>query len=466
MRSVIPRWRAICLLAGRRRPASLRREVRARAGACGRLHGRASKPGRRGRRPSAGSRPPRRRPRPGPAPVAEGGQHHHLDAGGASAGGGRLDPPCPAWTGPSGRRRAGAADQGQGLVAVGGRPHDLDVLAGLEQRLQPGPDQPWSSASMTLIIASPGRTSRWRRVPRPAGVDLQAAPASGQILEQQQADWPPAGVPARVAGSKLMPSSATVRATCPARQVHVDREAAGARRRCDPPPGRPGTPARRARRRPRGVGTSSLTSMPRPASGRAGRGGRPAARFGEGSAGDSDQQGPQGADAPAQGLGAALHGLGLLDDPVGRSRGIRRRSVSVASTARAAPLALAQRRVQPPGRGPGQGELEQGQQQQGADDDGDELAPHGPGVGRDRAVARVGLEQQGLAARGRDGQVDLEQAALVALEAVLGGLQVAELSGHRVVAQDLLLVHGQGVAGPDEAVPVGVDDPALGGPRA
>jgi hypothetical protein len=187
---------------------------------------------------------------------------------------------------------------------------------------------------------------------------------------------------------------------------------------------------------------------------------------------DLDQQGPQGADAAAQGLGAALHGLGLLAVPSGPGLGGRPDQgeggggevlddpvVEVAGDPAALgvggldgpaqqPLPLAQGRVQPPGGGPGQGELEQGQQQQGPDDDGDELAPHGPGVGRDRAVARVGLEQQGLAARGRDRQVHLEEAALVALEAVLGGVEVAQLGGHGVVAQHLLLVHGQGVAAP------------------
>jgi hypothetical protein len=115
-------------------------------------------------------------------------------------------------------------------------------------------------------------------------------------------------------------------------------------------------------------------------------------------------------------------------------------------------LAFAQAGVQSPGRRPDQRELEQLEQQQRPQGDGQELAPHRPGVRRHRAVPGVGLEQQGVPARRRDRQVDLEQAALVALEAVLGGRQVAQLGFDAVVAQDLLLVHGQGVAGPDQPV--------------
>ena len=94
---------------------------------------------------------------------------------------------------------------------------------------------------------------------------------------------------------------------------------------------------------------------------------------------DLDQQGPQGADAAAQGLGAALHGLGLLAVPSGPGLGGRPDQgeggggevlddpvVEVAGDPAALgvggldgpaqqPLALAQGRVQPPGRGPGQG---------------------------------------------------------------------------------------------------------------
>jgi len=184
--------------------------------------------------------------------------------------------------------------------------------------------------------------------------------------------------------------------------------------------------------------------MPRPASGSS-RSRRAAGRPARCRAGrvDLDQQGAQGADAAPQGLGAAVQGLGLLlvalggglgvgadQGVVGRGQVLGDPVVEVAGDPAALgvgglhgpaqqPFPLAQAGVQPAGGRPGQRQLEQLEQQQGPDGDGQELAPHGAGVGRHRAVPRVGLEQQGLAAGGGDGQVGLEQAALVALEPVL-----------------------------------------------
>src|SRR5215212_8079528 len=238
--------------------------------------------------------------------------------------------------------------------------------------------------------------------------------------------WPPAGVSARRATSKPTPSSATVRRTvAPASSRTSTAEAAEcsatlrtaswATRNTSSAVLSPTSTA---------SGTWRRTSMPRPASGSS-RSRRAAGRPARCRAGrvDLDQQGAQGADAAPQGLGAAVQGLGLLlvalggglgvgadQGVVGRGQVLGDPVVEVAGDPAALgvgglhgpaqqPFPLAQAGVQPAGGRPGQRQLEQLEQQQGPDGDGQELAPHGAGGG--------------------DGQVGLEQAALVALEPVL-----------------------------------------------
>jgi hypothetical protein len=125
---------------------------------------------------------------------------------------------------------------------------------------------------------------------------------------------------------------------------------------------------------------------------------------------DLDQQRPQRPDPPAQGLGAAVEGVGLLPVALGGRLGLGP-DQRVVGRGQVLDDPVVQVAGDP---------VEQQQRPQG---DGQELAPHGPGVGRHRAVPGVGLEQQGVAARCRDRQVDLEQAALVALEPVLGAVR-------------------------------------------
>jgi hypothetical protein len=99
--------------------------------------------------------------------VAEGGQDDHPEVGvvGEQAAGG-LDA-AHAGHGQVHEDHVGVEPGRhlQGLAAVGGRADHPDVLGGVEQRLEPGPDQPVVVGQQHPV--SPGRDSGWTRVPRP-----------------------------------------------------------------------------------------------------------------------------------------------------------------------------------------------------------------------------------------------------------------------------------------------------------
>ena len=112
--------------------------------------------------------------------------------------------------------------------------------------------------------------------------------------------------------------------------------------------------------------------------------------------------------------------------PSCRSLAMRRRSTSDAveglgQQRLALLLALAQLSGQPVG----QRYLQQLEHDQRTEGDRREAPPDAVGRGRHDVEAEVGLEEQALAARRPDGQVDLEELVEAALEAVLGLGQVA-----------------------------------------
>ncbi len=261
-----------------------------------------------------------------------------------------------------------------------------------------------------------------------------------------------------------------------------------ARRRCGPPPGRPGRPARPVRRpAPRCRAPAAGPRCPGRSAGRAGRAGRPADRPGAGSAGRSRPAGfaatgcrgagpgrrgpgrrpPPGGPWPPPGSGprparssprrgpgrprvqvagdpAAL-GVGGLDGPAQQALALRR----LASSRRAVehtsgswnswsssdPRAMGRNWATSPRRSPSPSCTWSRSRTAGC--------PR-------PASGRAGRPRAGCPGRARSGSL---------------GRQIAQLGFDAVVAQDLLLVRGQGVAGPDQPVLVGVDDLALGGPQ-
>ena len=78
-----------------------------------------------------------------------------------------------------------------------------------------------------------------------------------------------------------------------------------------------------------------------------------------------------------------------------------------------------------------------------------------------RAEALVGLEQQAMAVGRADRQIDLEQLALVALEAVLGQREIADAGIDVPGSQRPLRAGGGRVARADQPRLVGVDDRAV-----
>jgi hypothetical protein len=123
-------------------------------------------------------------------------------------------------------------------------------------------------------------------------------------------------------------------------------------------------------------------------------------------------------------------------------------------------LPLLEPACQPPGQG------ERGQPQQDEDPDERQRKRLGlaPAALRDRAEARVGLEQQRPAAGPADRQVDLEQLLVVALEAVLGGHQVGDLGVRPPLAQRLAFIGAEREVRPDQPALVGPEDASLSGP--
>ena len=85
-------------------------------------------------------------------------------------------------------------------------------------------------------------------------------------------------------------------------------------------------------------------------------------------------------------------------------------------------------------------------------------------IGRDRAEALVDLEQHRGARRGPDAGIRLDQPPLLAVERVLGTVQVADLHLRAAVPQQPMLVLAQRVTAADLRGIVGVEHPAGGGP--
>ena len=110
-------------------------------------------------------------------------------------------------------------------------------------------------------------------------------------------------------------------------------------------------------------------------------------------------------------------------------------------------------------------QVDQLQEQEAADEGRGEGQPEPSPAGRHRAEAQVGLEQQCVALPVVDGEVDLQQPAGAALEAVLRPRHIADLGLDTVAFQGLTVLLVQPVAHADEPRLVGVDDAPVGRPE-
>ena len=203
---------------------------------------------------------------------------------------------------------------------------------------------------------------------------------------------------------------------------------------------------------------------------------------------DLDHGGAQAADALPRRVGAVLEGpdrvrVGVGGRALGR-RGEREREAGqvldrpVVQVGRDPPpldrgrlerrlqqrLALAQAVAQAAGGGPRQGQLDQPQQQQRADDDRRHRDQDALAAGVDGALAPVDLEERRAPLGGADGQVHLQQRAVVALEDVLRLGEVAQLGVGHPGLQGLALVRAERVAAADQPGLVRVDDAPVGVP--
>ena len=152
--------------------------------------------------------------------------------------------------------------------------------------------------------------------------------------------------------------------------------------------------------------------------------------------------------------------------PSWRSAAIRRRSASEASSARCSSASRSRwPRAQPARQRPGQRHLDQLQQRAARRAARARRPATAGGRWPHGAEALVGLEQQRLPVGRVDRQVDLEQLAAAALEAVLRAREVADLGVDAAGRQRLELVVAERVARADQPRLVGVDDAAVGVPQ-
>jgi hypothetical protein len=127
-------------------------------------------------------------------------------------------------------------------------------------------------------------------------------------------------------------------------------------------------------------------------------------------------------------------------------------------------FALALPLAEAPRQSPRERDLHQLQDDERTERHRREAAPHPPTRGRHRGVAEVGLEQERLAARRADGQIYLQQFAVLTLEAVLRLRQVAGSGLNTPGVQRRPFVCFERVARADELGLIRIDDRACARP--
>ena len=128
-------------------------------------------------------------------------------------------------------------------------------------------------------------------------------------------------------------------------------------------------------------------------------------------------------------------------------------------------LPLAHAVAEPAGERVGERDLDELEHDEAAEGDRGEAAPELGAGGADRLVAVVRLEQQRVVRVVPDGEVHLEQLAVLALEAVLGLGEVADLGLDPARAHGVELVVTELVRRADQLRSVGVHDAPVGVPQ-
>ena len=145
---------------------------------------------------------------------------------------------------------------------------------------------------------------------------------------------------------------------------------------------------------------------------------------------------------------------------------MRRRSPSEASTARrSSDSRCCWAACKPVEQAPDDRRHEHEEQQEAAREHPGEAAPQVEGPSLHRCVVAVDLEEQLGSRGGPDRAIDLEQLAAVALELVLGAVEVRDLGTGLRVRERVALLGPEREALSDEAGLVGVDDGAVGLPQ-
>jgi hypothetical protein len=120
--------------------------------------------------------------------------------------------------------------------------------------------------------------------------------------------------------------------------------------------------------------------------------------------------------------------------------------------------------AQPPCETPGEGHLYEPEEHKAREQERREREPDPAPGGRDRRPPLVRLEEQRRPVGRPDREVDLVEAALTLLEAVLGPAEVTALGARPARAQHLELRVVERIPRPDQPRLVGVDDASVGGP--
>ncbi len=123
------------------------------------------------------------------------------------------------------------------------------------------------------------------------------------------------------------------------------------------------------------------------------------------------------------------------------------------------------RPAQSPVEAPRQRHLDEPQEREAREQEGCERHPDAPSGGRNGARALVRLEEQRRPVRRADGEVDLVEAPLALLEAVLGAREIAQLGPCAAGAEHVELRLVERVAGADQPRLVGVEDAAVARPE-